>query len=164
MADVKRERGDIHQYRANFSWGLKYLQEKKTEHFAHLDELRECVEGALKVQESKLSIEYDEELYPHLMSTIAERRHVFLKLFITVFLNALYLLTRALLHVQVVDQPWSALGCHGYAGVPGGCRGLWDGRGVRYSTWQGAGYGGAAGEPFADGSTCRGTWVQGRCF
>lgn len=79
MAELKRERGETHQYRANFSWGLKYLQEKKTEHFAHLDELRERVEGALKVQESKLrklSIEYDEELYPHLMSTIAERRYI----------------------------------------------------------------------------------------
>ena len=34
----------------------------------------------VQVQEEKLrrlSIEYDEELYPHLMSTIAERRYVF---------------------------------------------------------------------------------------
>lgn len=79
LAEVKRERGEMHQYWANFSWGLKYLQEMKTEHFAHLDELHERVEGALKIHEGKLrklSIEYDEELYPHLMSTIAERRYV----------------------------------------------------------------------------------------
>ena len=54
MAELKHERGEMHQFRSNFSWGLKYLQEKKTEHFAHLNELRERVEGALKVQESKL--------------------------------------------------------------------------------------------------------------
>ena len=79
MAELKHERGEMHQFRSNFSWGLKYLQEKKTEHFGHLNELRERVEGALKVQENKLrklSIEYDEELYPHLMSTISERRYV----------------------------------------------------------------------------------------
>ena len=45
------------------------------------------MENALKVQEGKLrklSIEYDEELYPHLMSTIAERRYESSILFITV--------------------------------------------------------------------------------
>lgn len=38
------------------------------------------MEKILKEQEEKLrglSIEYDEELYPHLISTIAERRYVF---------------------------------------------------------------------------------------
>ena len=36
------------------------------------------MEKAIQVQEEKLralSIEYDDELYPHLMSTIAERRY-----------------------------------------------------------------------------------------
>ena len=87
MAELKHECGEMHQFRSNFSWGLKYLQEKKTEHCAHLNELRERVEGALKVQEGKLrklSIEYDEELYPHLMSSIAERRY-FIFLFSSFF-------------------------------------------------------------------------------
>lgn len=47
------------------------------------------MENALKVQEGKLrklSIEYYEELYPHLMSVIAERRYVSLTLLITFFL------------------------------------------------------------------------------
>ena len=79
MAEEKRERAETDRHRANCSWGLKYLQENRAQHFAHLDELRERVEEALKVQESKLrklSIEYDEALYPHLMSTIVERRYV----------------------------------------------------------------------------------------
>ena len=80
MAKVKRERAETDQHRANCAWGLRYLQENRAQHFAHLDEFRKRMEEALKVQESKLrklSIEYDEELYPHLMSTIAERRYVF---------------------------------------------------------------------------------------
>ncbi|GJV70577.1 zinc finger, CCHC-type containing protein [Tanacetum coccineum] len=44
---------------------------------AGLDEFRQRVEGLLEKQEEKLrklSIEYDEELYPHMLSAIAERR------------------------------------------------------------------------------------------
>lgn len=55
------------------------MEEKKVEHVAALDDLRKKVESALVVQEEKLrrlSIEYDEELYPHLMSMIAERRYL----------------------------------------------------------------------------------------
>ena len=40
MAELKLERGKMHQFRANISWGLKYLQEKKAEHFANINELR----------------------------------------------------------------------------------------------------------------------------
>ncbi|GJT08280.1 hypothetical protein Tco_0842742 [Tanacetum coccineum] len=49
----------------------------KNNHFAGLDEFRQRVEGLLKKQEEKLrklNIEYDEELYPHMLSAIAERR------------------------------------------------------------------------------------------
>ncbi|GJS72714.1 hypothetical protein Tco_0705555 [Tanacetum coccineum] len=49
----------------------------KNNHFAGLDEFRQRVEGLLEKQEEKLrklSIEYDEELYPHMLSAIAERR------------------------------------------------------------------------------------------
>ena len=45
--------------------------------FAALDGFRQRVEGMLQNQEGKLRkliIEYDEELYPHLVSTVAERR------------------------------------------------------------------------------------------
>ncbi|GJS81961.1 retrovirus-related pol polyprotein from transposon TNT 1-94 [Tanacetum coccineum] len=49
----------------------------KNNHFAGLDEFRQRVEELLEKQEEKLrklSIEYDEELYPHMLSAIAERR------------------------------------------------------------------------------------------
>ena len=78
MVEVNQERGEMQQYRTNLSWGLRYLQDKKGEHFANINKLRAQVENALKVQEGKLrklSIEYDEELYPHLMSVISERRY-----------------------------------------------------------------------------------------
>ena len=77
MAEVKRERAAAEQYRSNCAWGLKYLQENRGRHFAQLDGFRKFVETALETQESKLrklSIEYDEELYPHLVSAVAERR------------------------------------------------------------------------------------------
>ncbi|GKB84176.1 hypothetical protein Tco_0956448, partial [Tanacetum coccineum] len=49
----------------------------KNNHFAGLDEFRQRVGELLEKQEDKLrklSIEYDEELYPHMLSAIAERR------------------------------------------------------------------------------------------
>ncbi|GJY29742.1 hypothetical protein Tco_0405509 [Tanacetum coccineum] len=58
-------------------WAVKYLEGGKNNHFAGLDEFHQKVEGLLEKQEEKLcklSIEYDEELYPHMLSAIAERR------------------------------------------------------------------------------------------
>ena len=60
------------------TWSVRYLDEKIVEHFANIDEFKVRMEKIIQVQEEKLralSIEYDEELYPHLMSTIAERRY-----------------------------------------------------------------------------------------
>ena len=94
MVEVNQERSVMQQYRTSFSWGLKYLQEKKGEHFENLDRLRAQGENALKVQEGKLrklSIEYDEELYPHLMSVIAERRYASL-IFSTIFFLASFVI------------------------------------------------------------------------
>ena len=54
------------------------MEQNKSNHFAKLDELIKFVNESLERQEEKLrrfSIEYDEELYPHLLSTIAERRY-----------------------------------------------------------------------------------------
>ena len=79
MAELQHARGELHQFKASLTWGVRYLEEKKAEHFGHIEALRKQVGDALMVQEEKmrrLSIEYDEELYPHLMSTIAERRYV----------------------------------------------------------------------------------------
>ena len=77
MAQVKQERLAFDQYKSSCLWGLKYMEQNNGKHFAQLDEFRKAVEDALEKQEGKLrklSIEYDEELYPHLVSSAAERR------------------------------------------------------------------------------------------
>ena len=78
MAELEQARGQLHQFRANLTWAVRYLEEKKEEHFANIAEFKVRMEKIVQAQEEKLrglSIEYDEELYPHLMSTIAERRY-----------------------------------------------------------------------------------------
>nr|GEW53098.1 hypothetical protein [Tanacetum cinerariifolium] len=55
---------------ASCHWVVKYLEGAKNNHFAGLEEFRQGVEERLEKQEGKLrklSIEYDEELYPHLV-------------------------------------------------------------------------------------------------
>ncbi|GJX97016.1 hypothetical protein Tco_0352814 [Tanacetum coccineum] len=54
LVKAEQERADAAEYKASCHWAVKYL------------------EGEEKLR--KLSIEYDEELYPHMLSTIAERR------------------------------------------------------------------------------------------
>ena len=79
LSELQHARGELHQFKANLTWGVRYLEEQKAEHFEGLDDFRKKVESSLVVQEEKLhrlSIEYDEELYPHLMSMIAERRYL----------------------------------------------------------------------------------------
>lgn len=59
--------------------GVKYLEERKNELCAQITEFGKKVESVVEAQEEKLrglNIEYDEELYPHLMSMIAERRYL----------------------------------------------------------------------------------------
>ncbi|GKA69297.1 hypothetical protein Tco_0775361, partial [Tanacetum coccineum] len=54
LVKVEQERADAAEYKASCHWAVKYL------------------EGLLEKQEEKLrklSIEYDEELYPHMLST-----------------------------------------------------------------------------------------------
>jgi chromosome segregation ATPase len=88
LVDLSHERASFEQYKASCLWGLKYLQENKSKHFAQLDDFRKAVEAALETQEGKLrklSIEYDEELYPHLVSAVAERRDLILFYFFSSF-------------------------------------------------------------------------------
>ncbi|GJQ99718.1 putative reverse transcriptase domain-containing protein [Tanacetum coccineum] len=80
LVKVEQERADAAEYKVSCHWVVKYLEGGKNNHFARLDDFRQKVEGLLEKQEEKLrklSIEYDEELYPHLLSTIAERRQSF---------------------------------------------------------------------------------------
>ena len=77
LAQIKQERLDATQYKTNCLWALKYLEGTKDSHFAQLEDFRNKVEGFLQRHEDKLrklSIEYDEELYPHMVASIAERR------------------------------------------------------------------------------------------
>jgi hypothetical protein len=79
MAELQRERGEAQQYKANLTWGVKYLEEQKNELCGQLTDFGKKVESTVEAQEEKLrslSVEYDEELYPHLMSMIAERRYL----------------------------------------------------------------------------------------
>nr|GEV43777.1 hypothetical protein [Tanacetum cinerariifolium] len=62
---------------ASCHWVVKYLEGAKNNHFAGLEEFCQGVEERLEEQEGKLrklSIKYDEELYPHLVSSITKRR------------------------------------------------------------------------------------------
>ncbi|GJU65151.1 hypothetical protein Tco_1246986 [Tanacetum coccineum] len=77
LVKVEQERADAAYYKASCHWAVKYLEGGKNNHFAGLDEFRQRVEGLLGKQEEKLrklSIEYDEELYPHMLFAIAEHK------------------------------------------------------------------------------------------
>jgi hypothetical protein len=77
LVRVSQERAAFTEYKSTYLWVLKYMEQNKKEHFSQLDEFRKALEDALGKQEGKLrklSIEYDEELYPHLVSFVAERR------------------------------------------------------------------------------------------
>jgi hypothetical protein len=77
FAQVSQERSVFNQYKATCLWVLRYMEQNKSKQFSQLDEFRKTVEDALEKQEGKLrklSIEDDEKLYPHLVSSVAERR------------------------------------------------------------------------------------------
>nr|GEU32485.1 hypothetical protein [Tanacetum cinerariifolium] len=77
LVQLDQERARSTDHIASCHWVVKYLEGAKNNHFDGLEEFRQGVEERLEKQEGKLrklSIEYDEELYPHLVSSIAERR------------------------------------------------------------------------------------------
>ena len=79
LAETQHARSELHQIRANMTWVVRYLDERRIKHFANIEVFKVRMEKIIQVQEEKLrglSIEYDEELYPHLMSTIAEHMYV----------------------------------------------------------------------------------------
>nr|GFA26789.1 transposase (putative), gypsy type [Tanacetum cinerariifolium] len=76
LVQLDQERASFAVHRASCHWVVKYLEGVKNNHFAGLEEFRQEVEKRLEEQEGKLrklSIEYDEELYAHLVSSITER-------------------------------------------------------------------------------------------
>ncbi|GKA03733.1 hypothetical protein Tco_0676514 [Tanacetum coccineum] len=77
LVKVEQERANSADYKASCHWVVKYLEGNKNNHFAGLDEFRQRVEELLEKQEEKLrklSIEYDGELYPHMLFAITERK------------------------------------------------------------------------------------------
>ncbi|GJU61701.1 hypothetical protein Tco_1243536 [Tanacetum coccineum] len=70
LVKVEQERANSVDYKASCHWAVKYLEGGKNNHFAGLDEFRQSVDELLEKKEEKLrklSIEYDEELYPHMV-------------------------------------------------------------------------------------------------
>ena len=104
LADLRYAKAKLHQIKAKATWSVAYLDEKRAEHLASIQDLKERMEKIIEVQEEKLrhlSIEYDEELYPHLMSTIAERRYIIIS---SCHIALLYMLVCCyLIHVYLVD-------------------------------------------------------------
>ena len=77
MADLKKERAAAEAQRTNSLWAVKFVEQYKKEHFKDVEALRSKIQVALNLHEEKLrklSIEVDEELYPHLCQFVAERR------------------------------------------------------------------------------------------
>ena len=77
LAELEQQRAAVESQRVNSVWVLKYLQQNRSKHLDNLDEFFNRVRCSLNQQEEKLrkmSIEFDEELYPHLVQSVAERR------------------------------------------------------------------------------------------
>ena len=74
---LEKERAAVRDRDANAAWAMGHLEQAKDQHLANIDEIgRRCQEKLNAAEEKlrKLSIEYDEELYPHLVQSVAERR------------------------------------------------------------------------------------------
>ena len=77
MMQLEQERAGHERYLRDSKWVLKHFEQHLGDHYANLEEFRSRIQLMLNKQEERLqrlSIEYDEELYPHLMQSIAERR------------------------------------------------------------------------------------------
>ena len=77
LAELDRERAEAAKYKAECRVAMESLEQGMASHFADVDGFRKRVKDLLAEQELKmreLSITYDEELYPYLLSAISERR------------------------------------------------------------------------------------------
>ena len=79
VSELEKVRASVLEREAREKVALEALELAKEQHLASVDAFGRRFEEAISSAEGrlrKLSIEYDEELYPHLVSTIAERRYV----------------------------------------------------------------------------------------
>ena len=76
-ADLQTERAAHNERKAACEWAVGLMDRYKVEHLAQVEALRQRFMTAHQLQEEKLrrmNIEFDEELYPHLVSSVVERR------------------------------------------------------------------------------------------
>jgi hypothetical protein len=76
-ADLQTQRAAHNERKAACEWAVGLMDQYKTEHLVQIEALRQHFMTAHRLQEEKLrkmNIEFDEELYPHLVSYVAERR------------------------------------------------------------------------------------------
>ena len=77
LLQIQQERADRQRHLRDSKWVLEHFEQHFGDFFADMDTFRSRIQTVLNSQEEKLrklSIEYDEELYPHLCQSIAERR------------------------------------------------------------------------------------------
>ena len=78
VLELEKERSATREKEALARSAMEALERTKDQHFANIDEIgRRCQDKLNAAEEKlrKLSIEYDEELYPHLVQSVAERRY-----------------------------------------------------------------------------------------
>ena len=76
-ADLQVERAAHNDRKAACEWAVGLMDRYKVEHHAQVEALRQRFMTAHQQQEEKLrrmNIEFDEEIYPPLVSSVAERR------------------------------------------------------------------------------------------
>ena len=77
MTELDRTRADDERRDAEGKWAMKFLERNKEQHLANLTEFCNKVTfevNSLEEHLRKMTIEFDEELYPHLAQSVAERR------------------------------------------------------------------------------------------
>ena len=76
-ADLQTERAAHNERKAACEWAVGLMDRYKAEHLNQVEVLRQRFVTAHQLHEEKLrkmDIEFDEEIYPHLVSSVAERR------------------------------------------------------------------------------------------
>ena len=120
LLQLEQERAERQNRYRDSQWMLNHFEQHAEDLFAGMDNFRGRIQNVLDAQEEKLrklSIEYDEELYPHLCQSIAERRWLFFLSLSYIVCICMNVLTLVLL-VQVADQPQTAFGSHGSLRAP----------------------------------------------
>ena len=77
VAELAQVRADEERRAAEGTWAMRFLEQNKEQHLANLTEFCGKVSFELTSLEErlrKMTIEFDEELYPHLAQSVAERR------------------------------------------------------------------------------------------